>query len=129
MHWNRFRAIREEEKTELKKTQTAEGTGEHRDKLGIRLPSETLQKFLFQDGQDATFMRMKEDAMRNRTDEARLQATNPFENQFITICTLPEPTDTLTLIPFLQSFSNRYDRMAHTVVAEFRLWLEESTAS
>ena len=30
----------------------------------------------------------------------------------------PNPTDTLTLIPFLQSFSNRYDRMAHTLVAD-----------
>ena len=32
------------------------------------------------------------------------------ENQFITDFALfPNPTDTLTLIPFLQSFSSRYD--------------------
>ena len=26
-------------------------------------------------------------------------------------------TDTLTMIPFLQSFSSRYDRLAHTAVS------------
>ena len=49
------------------------------------------------------------------------------ENQFITDFALfPNPTDTLTLIPFLQSFSNRYDRMAHTVVADSGYGSEEN---
>lgn len=41
------------------------------------------------------------------------------ESQFITDFALfPNPTDTLTMIPFLQSFSSRYDRLVHTVVAD-----------
>ena len=53
-------------------------------------------------------MRMKEDAMRNGQTSPVSIGT---ENQFITDFALfPNPTtDTLTLIPFLQSFSNRYD--------------------
>lgn len=48
-------------------------------------------------------------------------------NQFITDFALfPNPTDTLTLIPFLQSFSSRYDRLAHTVVADSGYGSEEN---
>ena len=49
------------------------------------------------------------------------------ENQFITDFALfPNPTDTLTMIPFLQSFPNRYGRPAHTVVADSGYGSEEN---
>ena len=49
------------------------------------------------------------------------------ENQFITDFALfPNPTDTLTLIPFLQSFSSRYGRLTHTVVADSGYGSEEN---
>ena len=76
---------------------------------------------------DATFMRMKEDAMRNGQTKPGYNLQIGTENQFITDFALfPNPTDTLTLIPFLQSFSNRYDRMAHTVVADSGYGSEEN---
>ena len=76
---------------------------------------------------DATFMRIKEDAMRNGQTKPSYNLQIGTENQFITDFALfPNPTDTLTLIPFLQSFSNRYDRMAHTVVADSGYGSEEN---
>ena len=72
-------------------------------------------------------MRMKEDAMRNGQTKPGYNLQIGTENQFITDFALfPNPTDTLTLIPFLQSFSNRYDRMAHTVVADSGYVSEEN---
>ena len=72
-------------------------------------------------------MRMKEDAMRNGQTKPGYNLQIGTENQFITDFALfPNPTDTLTLIPFLQSFSNRYDRMAHTVVADSGYGSEEN---
>ncbi len=76
---------------------------------------------------DATFMRMKEDAMRNGQTKPGYNLQIGTENQFITDFALfPNPTDTLTMIPFLQSFSGRYDRLAHTVVADSGYGSEEN---
>lgn len=76
---------------------------------------------------DATFMRMKEDAMRNGQTKPGYNLQIATEHQFITDFALfPNPTDTLTMIPFLQSFSNRYDRLAHTVVADSGYGSEEN---
>ena len=48
-------------------------------------------------------------------------------NQFIADFALfPNPTDTLAMIPFLQSFLNRYGRPAHTVVADSGYGSEEN---
>ena len=50
---------------------------------------------------DATFMRMKEDAMRNGQTKPGYNLQTGTENQFIIDFRLfPNPTDTLTLIPF-----------------------------
>ena len=76
---------------------------------------------------DATFMRMKEDAMRNGQTKPGYNLQLATENQFITNFALfPNPTDTLTMIPFLQSFSSRYGRLAHTVVADSGYGSEEN---
>ncbi len=72
-------------------------------------------------------MRMKEDAMRNGQTKPGYNLQIGTENQFITDFALfPNPTDTLTMIPFLQSFSSRYDRLAHTVVADSGYGSEEN---
>ena len=105
-----------EEKTELKKKRKQlKELEEHRDKLQeYDCHPETLQErnSYSKTDKDATFMRMKEDAMRNGQTKPGYNLQIGTENQFITDFALfPNPTDTLTLIPFLQSFSNRYDRM------------------
>ena len=120
-----------EEKTELKKKRKQlKELEEHRDKLQeYDCHLETLQErnSYSKTDKDATFMRMKEDAMRNGQTKPGYNLQIGTENQFITDFALfPNPTDTLTLIPFLQSFSNRYDRMAHTVVADSGYGSEEN---
>ena len=70
---------------------------------------------------------MKEDAMRNGQTKPGYNLQIGTGNQFITDFALfPNPTDTLTLIPFLQSFSSRYDRLADTVVADSGYGSEEN---
>ena len=120
-----------EEKTELKKKRKQlKELEEHRDKLQeYDCHLETLQErnSYSKTDKDATFMRMKEDAMRNGQTKPGYNLQIGTENQFITDFALfPNPTDTLTLIPFLQSFSNRYDRMAHTVAADSGYGSEEN---
>lgn len=76
---------------------------------------------------DATFMRMKEDAMNNGQTKPGYNLQIATENQFITDFALfPNPTDTLTLIPLLDSFYNRYDRLSKTAVADSGYGSEEN---
>lgn len=76
---------------------------------------------------DATFMRMKEDAMRNGQTKPGYNLQISTERQFITDFALyPNPTDTLTMIPFLESFAARYGRRAGTVVADSGYGSEEN---
>ena len=64
---------------------------------------------------DATFMRMKEDAMNNGQTKPGYNLQIATEDQFITDFALfPNPTDTLTLIPFFHSFRRRYGRLPGT---------------
>ena len=54
-------------------------------------------------------MRMKEDAMNNGQTKPGYNLQIGTENQFITDFALfPNPTDTLTFIPFCNSFMKRY---------------------
>ncbi len=76
---------------------------------------------------DATFMRMKEDAMNNGQTKPGYNLQIATENQFITDFGLfPNPTDTLTLIPFLGSFLNRYNRFPGIGVADAGYGSEEN---
>lgn len=69
--------------------------------------------------EDATFMRMKEDAMKNGQLKPGYNIQIATENQFITnYVVYHRPTDTLTLIPFLESFEKRYGRQSNVVVAD-----------
>lgn len=76
---------------------------------------------------DATFMRMKEDAMRNGQTKPGYNLQTGTENQFIIDYALfPNPTDTLTLIPFLHSFAGRYGHLPSTEVADSGYGSEEN---
>ena len=68
---------------------------------------------------DATFMRMKEDAMNNGQTKPGYNVQIATENQFITNYGLySSPTDQGTLIPFLNSFEIRYGLQSSTVCAD-----------
>lgn len=76
---------------------------------------------------DATFMRMKEDAMNNGQTKPGYNLQISAENQFITDFMLfPNPTDTLTLIPFFNSFLGRYHHLPSIAVADSGYGSEEN---
>ena len=76
---------------------------------------------------DATFMRMKEDAMNNGQTKPGYNLQIATENQFITNFALfPNPTDTLTFIPFEEMFFYRYGRFAKTTIADSGYGSEEN---
>ena len=123
-----------EGKAALKKTrkQLKELEG-HRDKLqeyDNHLKTLQGRNSYSKTDKDATFMRMKEDAMRNGQTKPGYNLQIGTENQFITDFALfPNPTDTLTMKPFLQflqSFPNRYGSPSHTVVADSGYGSEEN---
>ncbi len=69
--------------------------------------------------EEATFMRMKEDAMQNGQLKPAYNIQISSENQFITNFGIYQrPGDTLTLIPYLESFKERYSIQSSTVVAD-----------
>ena len=68
---------------------------------------------------DATFMRMKEDAMLNGQTKPGYNVQISTENQFITNYGLYwRPTNWGTLIPFLESFKAKYGRQSGEIVAD-----------
>jgi hypothetical protein len=76
---------------------------------------------------DATFMRMKEDAMNNGQTKPGYNLQIGTENQFILDYALfPNPGDTLTYIPFMESFAERYGRLPQTEVADSGYGSEEN---
>ena len=76
---------------------------------------------------DATFMRMKEDAMNNGQTKPGYNLQIATENQFLVDFGLfPNPGDTLTMPLFLTSFQRRYGHMASTAVADAGYGSEEN---
>jgi transposase len=76
---------------------------------------------------DATFMRMKEDAMNNGQTKPGYNLQIATHGQFIThFGFFPNPGDTFTLIPFMDSFHERYGRMPQTLVADAGYGSEEN---
>ena len=68
---------------------------------------------------DATFMRMKEDAMNNGQTKPGYNIQIATESQFITnFGVFWRPTDQGTLIPFLESFKERYGVQSKEVCAD-----------
>lgn len=102
----------------------------HRDKLKEydgRLKQIGPRNSMSKTDPDATFMRMKEDAMNNGQTKPGYNLQIATENQFITDFALfPNPTDTLTLIPFMGSFLHRYHHLPSVAVADSGYGSEEN---
>jgi len=76
---------------------------------------------------DATFMRMKEDAMNNGQTKPGYNLQIGTENQFITDFGLFQtPGDPFTMIPFYRSFHDRYGKYPLTGVADSGYGSEEN---
>jgi len=119
----------DKKKLRTKKRQLKE-LEQHRDKLSeydSRLEQIGDRNSMSKTDTDATFMRMKEDAMNNGQTKPGYNLQISAENQFITDFSLfPNPTDTLTLIPFFNSFLDRYHRLPSVAVADSGYGSEEN---
>ncbi len=68
---------------------------------------------------DATFMRMKEDAMGNGQLKAGYNVQHGVDSEYITWLVVgPQPTDTTTLIPFLKSMEKYLKFKYEKIVAD-----------
>ena len=123
-------ADKERQKRRREKKRQVKELEKHRDKLGEydgRLEQIGERNSMSKSDPDATFMRMKEDAMNNGQTKPGYNLQISAENQFVTDYALfPNPTDTLTLIPFLNSFSDRYGHLPSIAVADSGYGSEEN---
>ena len=123
-------ADREQKKQHREKKKQLKELEKHRDKLNeydSRLEQMGERNSMSKTDPDATFMRMKEDAMNNGQTKPGYNLQLSAENQFITDFALfPNPTDTLTLIPFFNSFLNRYGHLPSVAVADSGYGSEEN---
>lgn len=123
-------ADKERQKRRREKKRLVKELEKHRDKLGEydgRLEQIGERNSMSKSDPDATFMRMKEDAMNNGQTKPGYNLQISAENQFITDYALfPNPTDTLTLIPFLNSFPDRYGHLPSIAVADSGYGSEEN---
>lgn len=121
---------KEQKKQQREKKKQIKKLEKHRDKLNEydgRLEQIGDRNSMSKTDPDATFMRMKEDAMNNGQTKPGYNLQISAENQFITDFALfPNPTDTLTLIPFFNSFLNRYGHLPQTAVADSGYGSEEN---
>jgi transposase len=119
----------EREKLQEKKRQLKE-LKQHREKLNEydnRLEQIGDRNSMSKTDPDATFMRLKEDAMNNGQTKPGFNVQISTENQFITDYALfPNPNDTLTLIPFFNSFLDRYKHLPSVAVADSGYGSEEN---
>ena len=123
-------ADKERQKLQREKKKQIKELEKHRDKLGEydgRLERIGERNSMSKSDPDATFMRMKEDAMNNGQTKPGYNLQISAENQFITDYALfSNPTDTLTLIPFLNSFPDRYGHLPSIAVADSGYGSEEN---
>ena len=76
---------------------------------------------------DATFMRMKEDAMKNGQLKPAYNLQHGVDSEYITWLTIgPQPTDTTTLIPFLKSMEESLNFKYLKIVADAGYESEEN---
>jgi len=77
--------------------------------------------------EDATFMRLKDDHMKNGQLKPAYNLQIGTENQFIThFDFFSNPTDFLTFIPFNRGFNERYGKMPSKIVADSGYGSEEN---
>ncbi|MFV0606894.1 MAG: IS1182 family transposase [Niabella sp.] len=75
----------------------------------------------------ATFMRLKDDHMQNGQLKPAYNLQIGTEKQFIThFDFFPNPTDTLTMIPFFEGWAERYNAYPETTVADAGYGSEEN---
>lgn len=121
---------KEERKAVSEKKKQIKHLKEHADKLAEyddKLDKLGERNSYSKTDEDATFMRMKEDAMNNGQTKPGYNLQISTENQFITDFALyPNPTDTLTMIPFLSSFHKRYGHLPSVTVADAGYGSEEN---
>ena len=121
---------KEEKKQVRERKKQIKELEKHRDKLNEydnRLEQMDGRNSMSKTDSDATFMRMKEDAMNNGQTKPGYNLQISAENQFITDFALfPNPTDTLTLIPFFSSFLDRYGHLPSVAVADSGYGSEEN---
>ncbi|MBR7798383.1 transposase, partial [Agaribacter marinus] len=68
---------------------------------------------------DATFMRMKDDYMKNGQLKAGYNVQIATEGQYtLAYDVFPNPTDTRTFIPFLNNIEERYFKLPKYIVAD-----------
>lgn len=78
---------------------------------------------------DATFMRMKEDAMRNGQLKAGYNLQHGVDSEYIVWLSIgPQPTDTTTLIPFLKEMESHLSFKYQKIVADAGYESEENYA-
>ena len=76
---------------------------------------------------DATFMRMKEDAMENGQLKPAYNLQHGLDSEYITWLTIgPQPTDTTTLIPFLKDAENHLKFKYKNITADAGYESEEN---
>ena len=121
---------KEDKKARRQREKDIRELGRMGDKLGDydgRLEQLGERNSMSKTDKDATFMRMKEDAMNNGQTKPGYNLQIATENQFLVDFGLfPNPGDTLTMPLFLTSFQRRYGRMASTVVADSGYGSEEN---
>ena len=115
------RKVRRKQIKQLK--EHADKLGEYDEKLRILGDRNSYSKT----DPDATFMRMKEDAMNNGQTKPGYNLQIGTENQFILDFGLFQtPGDPLTMIPFYKSFHNRYGRLPKIGVSDSGYGSEEN---
>ena len=123
-------ADKEQKKQQREKKKQIKELEKHREKLceyDGRLEQIGDRNSMSKTDTDATFMRMKEDAMNNGQTKPGYNLQISAENQSITDFALfPNPTDTLTLIPFFNSFLGRYGHLPSVAVADSGYGSEEN---
>ena len=121
---------KEEKKILKEKQKQVKKLEEHRDKLteyNDHLDKLGDRNSYSKTDNDATFMRMKEDAMNNGQTKPGYNLQIGTENQFIVDFRMfSNPTDTLTFIPFINSFRNKYTRVPLKAVADSGYGSEEN---
>ena len=123
-------ATKEQEEKSKKLKKQIKQLNEHADKLSeydekLRILGD--RNSYSKTDHDATFMRMKEDAMNNGQTKPGYNLQIGTENQFILDFGLFQtPGDPLTMIPFFNSFLYRYHRFPKTGVADSGYGSEEN---
>ena len=118
---------KKERRERKKQARQLEGYADKLDEYDRNLETTRGRNSYSKTDEDATFMRMKEDAMNNGQTKPGYNLQIGTEGQFITdFGFFQTPGDTLTMIPFYLSYFERYGRFPQTGVADSGYGSEEN---